>query len=184
MPSPSCGKPAVKPKEPMPISLLMRRHLLAAGQMADLGRACLQRLGGIVDGRGADADHDDPLAAQGGEVDARRRNAPSISPAGCRRSRGCRDGRGRRGRWPSPPCGRGPSFARALAARASAAAASPSGRMRHDLDAVLDRQVEHLAVPAQVVHPHRPGDAEELLPGRRRRTARRYQARKVSEAMP
>ena len=35
-----------------------------------------------------------------------------------------------------------------------------------DLDAVLDRQVEDAAVPAQVVHPHRPRDAEELLPGR------------------
>jgi hypothetical protein len=129
--------------------LVDRGHAGTADQVAHLGGAGLQRLGGVVHGRGADTHHRHPLALQRGKIDLVRGVRPEgavhpIDKSGDLRRAGAVAARGHH-----QLARQDRTFAAARQVQAQQIA------LGFDLDqrgAVFHRDVQHAAVPAQIVH--------------------------------
>ncbi|MNL29794.1 hypothetical protein D3C87_1514930 [compost metagenome] len=143
--------------------LVDRRHLLAAGEKADLAGTGFECFRCVIDGGCADADDDDALALEGGEINLVGRMRPAFAAlhaldetgdfSGTEAiTTGCHDELAGKDRLLSAAGDfklQKPVFTRDDAG---------------DVDAVFDRNGEDVAVPVEVIHPHWAGDPVQFFP--------------------
>ena len=148
-----------------PLTLVDTRQVGPAHEQVDAGRAVLQGLGRAVHGRGASAHHAHPQATQGLVVQFVGRVGPSaarqlVRP---RRHRAGTQSGPARGQHQAP--GKGPQWLTPVLKLQFHQTVCTRVHVRHPVF-VMDLQVQHPAVPAQVVHPLQAVDLVQRLPGR------------------